>query len=132
MPCRDDWPDPTTKQRRAHSIAKHAAYFANQLDAPVPQYVNIASTQPYTTTSPDRLAKYLCKLINLNEDVLQSLPEDEHSLQLRLWWVQHKKQDRLRELAEQEQQRKDELFLSVMSKLSDEEVSVLKNRFRLG
>lgn len=125
MPCRDDWPDPTTTQLRANQIAQHAEYFAEQIDLEPPQYVRVAADQPFTNTSPDRLAKYLCKLIKTNEDVLRSLPEDEASLELKLWWVKHKRVDRLRELEEAEEKRKNIILENALNKLTEEELDII-------
>ncbi len=125
MPCRSDYPDPTIEQRRATTIAEHAVFFLNKLDLPIPQYVSVAADQPFTNTSPDRLANYLCKLIRENEFILQSLPEDEDSLKLRLWWVQHKEQDRLIELLEAEEKRKQKILNIALSKLTEEEIDIL-------
>lgn len=131
MPCRDDRPEPSTAQRRSHIIAKHAIFFAGRLDVDVPLYVKEAAYESFTNASPDRLAKYICNLLKANEDILQNLPEDEDSLKLRLWWVNHKEKDRVRKLEEQEQERKDLLFADAINKLTDEEIDVLRARFRL-
>ena len=129
MPCRDDWPDTSIQQQRANTTAEHAVYFTEQLDREAPQYVQVAATQPFTNTSPDRLANYLCKLLRANEDVLQSLPEDEDSLELRLWWVQHKEKDRLRETEEAEDKRKQIILESALNKLTEEELDIMSEFF---
>ncbi len=126
MPCRDNYPDPSIEQRRANEIAQHAEYFAEQVDLEPPQYVRVAAEQPFTNTSPDRLANYLCKLIRANEDVLRSLPEDEDCLKLKLWWIIHKEQDRIKERADAEQLRKQLLFETAIDKLTDEEIAVVR------
>ena len=128
MPCNSDYLRQTNFEAEMQEAARHCVYVCANLQVPCPTKFQKQAEEYYAADVGQ--VEFLCQLIRnmtvqqMNDIVYNG--RDPDSRRLADWWDAHWAADRAREEREKEEERMQEIYERAISKLSDEEIDVLK------
>jgi len=136
MPCRDDWPDPSHAQKRSQQAAKLLIYLYEKMGKHVFLSEKLAQDARDCYCNTDWV-KVLCALLKgMSQEERESyiyVARDKQARALADWWEEHQEVDRLREEMERQREKRQELRLGALKKLTREEIEALEiSDYRIG
>jgi len=120
MPCRCDYMEPTALEIEASRVA----YLLDEIESGEinsSKFNGGAHPNVYgkcDQTLANNLTARLC-------DTLKEADASKYSLEMQIWWRDHKKKDRKREQAEKSEQKREQIRKAALSKLTKVEKEAL-------
>jgi hypothetical protein len=132
MPCRSDYPDPTARQRNNRRAAELLWYVYDMLGVMTPDHIREQAIDTYGVNSEkddDWSVITLCATVKgMNAETRERIVYNSKSRiarDLANWWEDHEAADLEREREEAENNEKEALRQSALSKLTQAEAEAL-------